>query len=629
MADVNTAIMRTILESPYSDNTTYTGSDLEADKEIFAKMIAGYNSCMDTATIDAIGAKPLQDLFAEYEKESCDFDLKTTDGLTDALIWLLRHGGSGIVSAQTWADDKNPNITTVAVGNGAFGLESKEYYNDTEALANYTIAIVGMFDILFGEEDHDKHVNLTKEVIDLETALITETPDAADVNDVEYYYNPTNITEVDASIPDISLSRYLKAFVPSNYSVSSVIVLTPEYLPAVSAILKNTSEEAIDAYIKWVLIQTWATRLSDDVSAPYRRLQNEIGGRDPEAVGERWRTCLADVDVNLPWIESAFFVQAAFSPEAKVFGERIIGDIENVFQEKLKGYEWMSDSVKTKAIQKVLNMVEKIGYPDKSPNVTDPKALATLYAPLVVTNTSWFDNGLAYLNFSTTNTWNALLKPTDKDQWFMTTPTVNAYFNPPSNEIAFPAGIMQQPLFNLDLPEYVSYGAFGAVAGHELTHSFDNSGSNYDENGAYTSWWDNATLANFENKTSCFVDQYSKYSIITPSGEPLNVNGELTLGENIADGGGLSAAYAAWQKRNAESPNAVLAGLEEYTTEQLFYLSFGGVWCGQRRPAELVRRIYSDPHSPMNVRILGTVANQRGFKEAFNCAVKTPTCELW
>ena len=211
----------------------------------------------------------------------------------------------------------------------------------------------------------------------------------------------------------------------------------------------------------------------------------------------------------------------------------------------------------------------------------------------------------------------------------MTTPTVNAYFNPPSNEIAFPAGIMQQPLFNLDLPEYVSYGAFGAVAGHELTHAFDDGGSHYDENGAYTTWWDNSTLANFENKTACFVDQYSKYSIITPSGEPLNVDGELTLGENIADGGGLSAAFAAWQKREAESPNAVLTGLEEYTTEQLFYLSFGGVWCGQRRPAELVRRIYSDAHSPMNVRILGTVANQRGFKEAFNCAAKEPTCELW
>ena len=629
MADVNTAIMRTILESPYSENSTYTGDDLKADKEIFAKMIAGYESCTNTATIDAAGAKPLQDLLAEYEKKCNSFDLKSTDGLTDALIWLLRHGGSGIVSAQPWVDDKNPDVTTIALGAGTFGLEEKEYYNDTGAIANYSTVIVDMFDILFGKDDHDKHVNLSKGVIDLETALINNTPDNVDSGNVEYYYNLKNLTDVDASVPEISFSRLLKAFVPSNYTVTTVIDLTPEYFPTISAILKNSSVETLDAYIKWVLIQEWAPRLSDKVNTPFRRWRNGLGGRDPDALAERWRTCQTDIDRNLPWIESAFFVQAAFSPEAKVFGERIITDIENVFMEKLKGYAWMSDTVKTKATQKVLNMIEKIGYPDKSPNITDPQMLASLYAPLVLSNTSWFDNGLAYVNFSTTNTWEQLGKPTDRGLWFMTTPTVNAYFNPPGNEIVFPAGIMQQPLFNLDLPEYVSYAAFGAVAGHELTHSFDNAGSHYNENGAYADWWDNSTLANFNNKTSCFVDQFSKFSIITPSGKPLNVNGKLTLGENIADSGGLAAAFASWQKRNAEKRNAKIAGLEEYTNEQLFYLSFGGVWCGKRRPAELERRIFSDPHSPMQFRVLGSVSNQRGFKEAFKCTVKEPVCELW
>jgi endothelin-converting enzyme len=380
--------------------------------------------------------------------------------------------------------------------------------------------------------------------------------------------------------------------------------------------------------LEWVLIQTWATRLSDNVSAPYRRLQNELQGKDPEALAERWRTCFADVDTNLPWIESAFFVREAFSPEAKTYGERIITDIEDVFEAKLKTYEWMSDEVKELAIEKVQNMVEKIGYPDISPNIQDPKALADLYAPLNVTD-SYFENGLAYNNYTLKGAWSDLSHPTDKNKWFMTAPTVNAYFNPPSNEIAFPAGIMQQPLFNLDLPEYVSYGAFGAVAGHELTHAFDSSGSHYDENGAYRDWWDNATLAAFENKTQCFIDQFSEYSITTPAGEELHINGELTQGENVADTGGLSAAFTAWQKRNEAQPNQLLPGLEEYTREQLFYLSFGGVWCGERRPAEAVRRIYSDPHSPPSVRILGTVANQRGFKEAFQCASKEPACELW
>jgi endothelin-converting enzyme len=630
MSDVNTALMRTILESPYPSNTTInstyaTGDAKSLDKQNFDKMIAAYNSCMDVDAINAAGAKPLQDILDAYASQSSSNG--TTD-LTDKLIWVQTYGGSGIVQAAVTADDKNPNITTVALTTGLFGLDAKEYYSDKGAIANYTTAIIGMFDNLYGEDKHESNQKTADAIVALEKALSDASPDASQASDVEYYYNPTPIAEADAMLPDISFSRLIKAFAPSNYTIGDVIVYTPDYFPKVSSILKNTTSETIDAYLEWVLIQTWATRLSDDISAPYRRLQNELQGKDPEALAERWRVCFAEVDTNLPWIESAFFVREAFSPEAKTYGERIITDIEDVFAAKLKTYEWMSDDVKELAIEKVQNMVEKIGYPDISPNIQDPKALADLYASLNVTD-SYFENGLAYNNYTLTGTWSDLSRPTDKNKWFMTAPTVNAYFNPPSNEIAFPAGIMQQPLFNLDLPEYVSYGAFGAVAGHELTHAFDSSGSHYDENGAYRDWWDNSTLAAFENKTQCFIKQFSEYSITTPAGEELHINGELTQGENVADTGGLSAAFTAWQKRNEAQPNQLLPGLEEYTREQLFYLAFGGVWCGERRPAEAVRRIYSDPHSPPNVRILGTVANQRGFKEAFKCANKEPACELW
>ncbi|KAL5396158.1 hypothetical protein PMIN02_003414 [Paraphaeosphaeria minitans] len=629
MSDVNTALMRSILESPYPSNTTInstysTGDAKSLDEQNFEKMIATYNSCMDTDAIDEAGAKPLQDILSAFDTLKCG---NGTD-LTEKLIWVQRYGGAGIVQAATTADDKNPNITTIALTSGLLGLDAKEYYTDDEAIANYTTAIVGMFDSLYGEDKHDANEKIAAEIVAFEKALADASPDASQAGDVEYYYNPTPIAEADDLLPEISFSQLIKAFAPSNYTVGDVIVYTPDYFPAVSSILKNTTTEAVNAYLDWVLIQTWATRLSKNVSAPYRRLQNELQGKDPEATAQRWRTCFSDVDANLPWIESAFFVREAFSPEAKTFGERIITDVENVFKAKLKTYEWMSDEVKELAIEKIVNMVEKIGYPDISPNVQDPKALADFYVKLNVTD-SFFENGLAFSNFTLAGTWGDLNHPTDKNRWFMTAPTVNAYFNPPSNEIAFPAGIMQQPLFNLDLPEYVSYGAFGAVAGHELTHAFDSSGSHYDENGAYRDWWDNATLAAFENKTQCFVDQFSEYNITTPTGEQLHINGELTQGENVADTGGLSAAFAAWQKRNEAEPNQLLPGLEEYTREQLFYLSFGGIWCGKRRPAEAVRRIYSDPHSPPNVRILGTVANQRGFKEAFKCANKEPACELW
>jgi endothelin-converting enzyme len=538
MTDVNNGLMRAILESPYATlpapKSRYaTGNATALDMANFEKMIKGYDSCMNTAAIDEVGAKPLQDILEAYDTFSTGRG-NTPEDLTDKLIWVQRYGGSGLVQAQTWPDDKTPNITTIALGPGKLGLDAKEYYNNSKAIANYTTAIVGMFDNLYGDGSHALHVKLALGVVALEKRLAAATPDAVDTGDVAYYYNPLHIQEADALLPEVCFSRLIKAFAPKNYTIDTVLVLSPAYFQQISSIIQETPTWVLDAHLKWVLIQKWADRVSSEVHAPFRRLRNELAGKEPDAVGERWRTCLGDVDSHLAWILSAFYVRSAFSPEAKTFGERIITDIENVFMEKLKNYTWMSDSVKTKATQKVLNIVEKIGYPDISPNIEDPKALADFYATLEITHESWFANGLAYNKFGLDMLWNDLLRPTDKNRWFMTAPTVNAYFNPPTNEITFPAGIMQQPLFNLDLPEYVSYGAFGAVAGHELTHAFDDGGSHYDETGAYRDWWDNATLANFHNKTQCFVEQYSQYNILTPAGEKLNVNGKLTLGENIA-----------------------------------------------------------------------------------------------
>lgn len=279
----------------------------------------------------------------------------------------------------------------------------------------------------------------------------------------------------------------------------------------------------------------------------------------------------------------------------------------------------------------VANIVKKIGYPTASPNVLDPVAVRDFYANVSVAKDNYFGNGLTFTEFSTNSSWNDLLKPTDKQRWFMTAPTVNAYYNPTTNEIAFPAGIMKNPFFNREVPEYISYGSFGVVSGHELTHGFDDSGSQYDENGAYNQWWDNTTRSNFENRTQCFVDQYSKFTVpgLTDD-ETLNVNGRLTLGENIADAGGVSSAYAAWTKRNAETPNQLLPDLpEEFTQERLFFVSFATTWCWNVRREARVQRIYTDPHSPNNYRTIGSLANSRPFKEAFNCPVKEPTCDLW
>lgn len=199
--------------------------------------------------------------------------------------------------------------------------------------------------------------------------------------------------------------------------------------------------------------------------------------------------------------------------------------------------------------------------------------------------------------------WAQLGQPVDKDEWAMSAPTVNAYYNPPGNELVFPAGIMQAPVFyDPSVPKYLSYGAFGAVAGHELSHAFDSSGRHYDQNGNYTDWWDKSTVKEFTKKTDCFVEQYHNYTIPTKDGK-LPINGKLTLGENIADAGGLTAAFQSWRQRDEEKPDKQLPGLEEFSKEQVFFLAYGLTWCGKIREEEAVRRVYTDPHSPSAFRI--------------------------
>jgi endothelin-converting enzyme len=246
------------------------------------------------------------------------------------------------------------------------------------------------------------------------------------------------------------------------------------------------------------------------------------------------------------------------------------------------------------------------------------------------TSSDYFNNELEYLKFGYTKSWNDLLKPVDRNRWGMSAPTVNAYFSPSGNEIVFPAGIMQLPVFSSKLPEYISYGSFGAVAGHELTHGFDNHGSQYDENGVLNSWWDNKTTTQFDKKTQCFVDQYSKFSVPgLDAGEVVHVNGKLTLGENIADAGGLTAAYTAWKKRDTANPGQKLPGLEMFSNDQMFFISYSNWWCGKVRKEQALSYVYSDPHSPADKRITGTTNNSAAFKKAFNCPVKTPQCEVW
>lgn len=360
---------------------------------------------------------------------------------------------------------------------------------------------------------------------------------------------------------------------PSNFTADSMLLAFPEFLASVSKIVTESSKSTIQAYLVWNVIAGYYNYVDGPEVQPITRFFNVLAGKEADSKSERWKTCSSVVDRQVGWLLSRFFVEAAFSEDAKKFGDQIIVDIKHQFISTINGLSWMDDSVKELAVRKVNLIDQKIGYPTKSPDIMNPEALRDYYRGLEIT-TSFFNNTVSSRLFGENRTWEALGKPVDHGEWGMTAPTINAYYNPVGAEIVFPAGIMQFPVFEEDLPSYVSYGAFASVAGHELSHAFDNSGRHYDERGQYTDWWTNHTVDEFTKRAECFVNQYSNFSIEGSNGQPLHVNGRLTLGENIADAGGIAAAFTAWKQSKQSPSDENLPGLDHFTHDQLFFIFY-------------------------------------------------------
>ncbi|USP78574.1 hypothetical protein yc1106_05848 [Curvularia clavata] len=626
-------LLRHILEAPYpkdSQHSYFSPMQLASisksiDEENFDKMKAVYDACLNEDQIKSVGVSPLVRILEEIKK-AYPIGASESHSVKDAILLLAKYGISGLVSSGAGADDTNPDVVVVSVGAPwSFGLPSKERYEDDKLVEKYRDVTVQVLSALFPEQDKATFAS----IVDLEKKLAAASPSEEEREDVTKYYNPMHIDEATALAPEIELKALLEAQAPKGTKVERVIVMSPKYLKDLSTILVATPKDVLQSYFVWKAVQSFSSYVEADAVKPYRRFSNVLSGKDPDSAPERWRTCVGHVDNSLGWILSRFFVEKAFSAKAKTFGDTIVKDIKTEFTKKLNAAEWMDDDTTKKAVEKVHNIVQKIGYPTKSPDIMDPSTLQKYYASVNVSSDAFFENAVASRHFSFEQEWSAFGKPVDRDQWDMTVPTVNAYYNPPGNEIVFPAGIMQFPVFDVDIPAYMSYGAFGSVAGHELSHAFDSTGRHYDQNGNYTDWWSNATVDAFKHKTECFVEQYSNFTVPGPEDKPLHVNGRLTLGENIADAGGLSAAFQAWKRRSAETPNQNLPGLDYFTQEQMFFVSYSNWWCGKSRKDTAINRIYTDPHAPMWARILGTMANSREFKESFQCKVKEPQCQIW
>jgi endothelin-converting enzyme len=314
-------------------------------------------------------------------------------------------------------------------------------------------------------------LRLAKNVVLLEQKLADATPDTQAQEDVTQYYNPKTLEETEALVPEISFSKIISTLGPKGYQPEKLIVGSPSYLEALSSILSKTPRVVVNAYFKWKAIQTFAEEIEDVKIAPLLEFNNRLAGKDPQASEERWRKCIRTLDSGLGWTLSRFYVLDSFSESSKQLGDQIVSDIKERFVYVLDQTKWMSPEVRQLGKQKVANIIQKIGYPTKSPNLMDGDDVGNYYADLPIANDTFFENVANMASFEVKRQWAKLGKPTDRDEWGMTAPTVNAYYNPPGNEIVFPAGIMQPPTFyGSKAPLYLSYGAFGAVSGHELSH---------------------------------------------------------------------------------------------------------------------------------------------------------------
>ncbi|KAH8899562.1 zincin [Thozetella sp. PMI_491] len=633
MSDDANAVIRHILEGSYpsdSNHSPFSPLNLavaleNTDQVNFNTLKRAYNACMAVDHLKEVGIKPLRDQLNEVPV------LKNTKDLSAPILYLETIGVGSFLDLYASEDDKDPETVVVFAGpRGGYGL-SNPYYQRSEIVAQYETVVGEVFKAINPgsyQGDAAAFSKIATDVVALESKLAAAAPTPEESRDVTKSYNPMSLKDTTQLAPALGLDHVLKALVPSNYTVDRMITQFPDFFKNVSTILADTPVTTVQNFFYWRLIVAYASSVIAPEIVPWTQFQNKLKGKAPDATPERWRTCNNAMDSTLTWILSRFYIEAAFSEKAKKLGDKVVSDIKKQFISRLNALEWMDDSVKKLAADKVNAIDQKIGYPTRSPDIMNPKSLQEYYAGLTVTD-EYFANDVSASKFDAQMSWAKLGKPVDHGQWGMSASTVNAYYSPPGNEIVFPAGIMQFPMFGADLPMYMNYGAFGAVAGHELSHAFDNNGRLYDVHGRYKDWWTNSTIAAFDKRSQCFVDEYSNLTIEGSRGTE-HVNGKLTLGENIADAGGLHAAYQVWLQYVKDSPEPNLPGLEYFTQQQVFYLSYSSIWCTKATKEQITQGILTDPHSPSSLRIVGSaMMNSRGFREAFSCPVKEPVCELW
>ncbi len=571
-----------------------------------------YAACMDEAAIEKAGVTPLNPYFKDIEK------IKDAKDLQRQIAAMHNAGIPALFGFGAGPDAKNSSMNIANTSQGGLSLPDRDFYTKTdpksvETRAKFVEYMTNMFKLL-GDDANAAAAN-AKTVLAVQTRLANASRTRVEMRDPQKRYNKRTLAQLGEMTPNFSWADYMAARnVPT---VTEINVGQPDFFAEVNKMLAEVSINDWKTYLRWMTINSAAPLLSkafvDENFNFYSRYLTGTKEQQP-----RWRRCVGATDSAVGEALGAEYVKKAFTPQAQKRMSELIDNLFAAYRESIPKLDWMSPETKEKALAKLNTYQRKIGFNEK------PRG----YAGLKIDRQSFFQNSRAVGQFNINRNLKDINQKVDKTRWGMTPPTVNAYYNASYNEIVFPAGILQPPFFNQNADDAINYGAIGAVIGHEITHGFDDGGSQYDAEGNLKMWWTPEDRKKFEERADCVVNQFGGYQIQ----EGLNINGKLTLGENIADLGGLAMAYAAYQKSLECKPKP--AKIDGFTPEQRFFLGYAQIWAAKSTEAFERQQVLTDSHSNARYRVNGPLSNLPQFAEAFSCKqgdkmVRAVSCKIW
>ncbi|GAB3535103.1 M13 family metallopeptidase [Pontibacter brevis] len=594
LAERNNAVLRELLTEAASNTTAPKGSATQLVGDFYA---AG----MDSVAANQAGMSPIQ---PELDKIAA---AKSTAHLLNTVADLKTRGISGFFSMYVSQDDKVSTQYALQAGQGGLGLPDRDYYLKDDERAKtirteYLKHLQNMFQLM--GSDATAAQQKARAVMNIETKLAQASRSRVDLRDPYANYNKMTVQDFAKQNPNLRVSQLLTGM--GAQAAKEIIIGQPGFFKELNSMLKSVPLEDWKTYTQWHVARTSAPYLSNDfVQENFNFYGKVLSGA--KEIQPRWKRVLRATDSALGEALGQLYVQETFSPEAKQKAIEMVDNLQEAFREHVRDLDWMSEETKARALQKLSAFAVKIGYPDEWED----------YEGLNITRDSYVANVMRASQYAFRDNIGKIGQPIDRKEWFMSPPTVNAYYNPSMNEIVFPAGILQPPFFDPKADDAVNYGGMGAVIGHELTHGFDDQGAKYDYEGNLKDWWSEADLEQFNARANAVADQFDQYTVL----DNLHVNGRLTLGENIADIGGLNIAYTALQKALEKKNPGKIAG---FTPEQRFFLAWAQIWRVNMRDEAQNQQILTDPHSPGRFRTNGPVSNMPQFYEAFGCGQGDP-----